>query len=149
MLQLDGDVLRSTAFYDCVCACHNTYTHRLNILLTTATTLKLNSLEGLMVKLFGETEFRWGPDSFPFTDPSFELEVMYKGEWLEVAGSGVIKTEIVRNSLGKPDGEVELGWAFGLGLERLAMILFEIPDIRLFWSDDERFSSQFSGKNEG
>lgn len=110
-----------------------------------------SSCEGLMGKLFGnDIEFRWGADYFPFTNPSFELEVKYNGEWLEVAGSGVVKEEIVKNSLVGGEEEVpRKGWAFGLGLERLAMILFEIPDIRLFWSEDIRFHSQFSGKNEG
>jgi len=99
-----------------------------------------SSCEGLMGKLFGnDIEFRWGADYFPFTNPSFELEVKYNGEWLEVAGSGVVKEEIVKNSLVGGEEEVpRKGWAFGLGLERLAMILFEIPDIRLFWSEDIR-----------
>jgi phenylalanyl-tRNA synthetase alpha chain len=56
-----------------------------------------------------------------------------------VLGCGVIQQEIVRRA-GK--GET-LGWAFGLGLERLAMVLFQIPDIRLFWSTDKRFTEQF------
>jgi phenylalanyl-tRNA synthetase alpha subunit len=59
--------------------------------------------------------------------------------WLEVLGCGVMEQEIVRRA-GK--GET-LGWAFGLGLERLAMVLFQIPDIRLFWSTDKRFTEQF------
>ena len=78
---------------------------------------------------------------FPFTDPSYELEIFFRGEWLEVLGCGVIEQDIVRNC-GR--GE-QLGWAFGLGLERLAMVLFEIPDIRLFWSHDRRFIEQFEG----
>merc|ERR1711988_58874 len=57
----------------------------------------------------------------------------------EVFGCGVIEQEIMRNT-GR--GET-VGWAFGLGLERLAMILFGIPDIRLFWSEDPRFITQF------
>lgn len=58
---------------------------------------------------------------------------------MEVLGCGVIHDEVMVN--GGRKGEV--GWAFGLGLERLAMVLFSIPDIRLFWSDDVRFTSQF------
>lgn len=54
-------------------------------------------------------------------------------------GCGVLEQQIVRNA---GIGE-EVGWAFGLGLERLAMVLFDIPDIRLFWSKDQRFISQF------
>ncbi|KAL7549047.1 hypothetical protein ACHAWF_012314 [Thalassiosira exigua] len=97
------------------------------------------TLEGLMDHLFGETEKKWSEDYFPFTSPSYELEIKYEGEWLEVLGCGVVHEEV----LAMADRADRRGWAFGLGLERLAMILFEIPDIRLFWTDDERFSSQF------
>lgn len=61
-------------------------------------------------------------------------------KWLEVLGCGVTEQEILRRN-GRPDN---VAWAFGLGLERLAMVLFDIPDIRLFWSTDERFISQVS-----
>ncbi|KAG7366287.1 phenylalanyl-tRNA synthetase subunit alpha [Nitzschia inconspicua] len=104
------------------------------------------TLEGLAKHLFGaEAECRWVEEYFPFTDPSLELEVFFDGEWLEVLGCGVMRPEIVKNGLGKGDSDtLPRAWAFGLGLERLAMILFQIPDIRLFWSDDERFWKQFS-----
>ena len=97
------------------------------------------SLSGMAASLFGDVEMRWEDSYFPFTEPSFELEILFNGEWLEVLGSGVVRQEIVRNA-GK--GEMK-GWAFGLGLERLAMVLFGIPDIRLFWSSDRRFLEQF------
>lgn len=98
-----------------------------------------NILTGLAKHLFGDVEMRWRNDYFPFTEPSFELEILFNGDWLEVLGCGVIHDDVMKNS-GKPN---RLGWAFGLGLERLAMVLFSIPDIRLFWSTDERFISQF------
>jgi len=98
------------------------------------------TLEGLMDALFGVCEKKWSADYFPFTEPSLECEILYQGEWLEVLGCGVIHTEV----LAMADRGDKRGWAFGLGLERLAMILFEIPDIRLFWTDDERFHKQFS-----
>lgn len=82
---------------------------------------------------------RWREDYFPFTEPSFELEVFFNEDWLEVLGCGVIHDEVMSNAK-KVDS---VGWAFGLGLERLAMVLFGIPDIRLFWSNDDRFISQF------
>lgn len=97
-------------------------------------------LRGLAEHLFGENiEMRWNEDYFPFTEPSFELEVKFEDKWLEVLGCGVIHREVMEmaNQNGKK------GWAFGLGLERLAMVLFGIPDIRLFWSTDERFHEQF------
>lgn len=83
---------------------------------------------------------RWIDAYFPFTSPSWELEVYWQGQWLELLGSGVVQQQILNNA-GKPD---HIGWAFGLGLERLAMLLFNINDIRLFWSKDPRFLDQFS-----
>ncbi|KAJ2893583.1 uncharacterized protein MKZ38_008432 [Zalerion maritima] len=84
---------------------------------------------------------RWVEAYFPFTTPSWELEVFYGGDWLEVLGCGVVKQSLLVDA-GTP---CRVGWAFGIGLERIAMLLFNIPDIRLFWSRDERFLSQFAG----
>jgi len=100
----------------------------------------VNTMRGLMDTLFPECKCRMNKDYFPFTDPSLEIEVEYNGEWLEVAGCGIIQPQILNNA-GR--NEKLGGWAFGLGLERLAMILFKIPDIRLFWSQDPKFTSQF------
>eukprot|EP01128_Nolandella_sp_AFSM9_P008014 TRINITY_DN4599_c0_g1_i1.p1 TRINITY_DN4599_c0_g1~~TRINITY_DN4599_c0_g1_i1.p1 ORF type:complete len:449 (-),score=95.13 TRINITY_DN4599_c0_g1_i1:152-1477(-) len=98
------------------------------------------TLEGMAKTLFGDVQVRWVDEYFPFTDPSFELEILFRDEWMEVLGCGVVHKDIVANcGLG-----TRKGWAFGLGLERLAMVLFQIPDIRLFWSSDDRFLSQFS-----
>lgn len=100
-----------------------------------------SSLSGLAHHLFGpETRMRWVEGSFPFTSPSFELEIFWRDEWLEVLGCGLIRRGVLQN--GNVSNDVN-GWAFGLGLERLAMVLFEIPDIRLFWSRDTRFLDQF------
>jgi len=94
--------------------------------------------------LFGEkVELRWRDDYFPFTEPSFELDVKYNKEWLELLGCGIVHQDVLR--AGGRDPTREVGWAFGLGLERLAMVLYSIPDIRLFWSEDVRFLSQFTG----
>ncbi|KAL4978492.1 putative phenylalanyl-tRNA synthetase alpha subunit [Aspergillus desertorum] len=118
-----------------------------------ATHLK-RSLERMVVKVFSEAQkaaaasegveagplkVRWVEAYFPFTSPSWELEVFWQGDWLEILGCGVVKQELLNNS----DVPNRVGWAFGLGLERIAMLLFNIPDIRLFWSKDERFLSQF------
>ncbi|XP_010427722.1 PREDICTED: phenylalanine--tRNA ligase, chloroplastic/mitochondrial [Camelina sativa] len=100
-------------------------------------------LEGLARHLFGSVEMRWVDTYFPFTNPSFELEIYFKEDWLEVLGCGVTEQVILKQS----GLENKVAWAFGLGLERLAMVLFDIPDIRLFWSSDERFTAQF-GKGE-
>ncbi|CAN1234474.1 Phenylalanine--tRNA ligase, chloroplastic/mitochondrial [Linum perenne] len=95
-------------------------------------------LEGLAVHLFGAVEMRWIDAYFPFTNPSFELEIYFQEKWMEVLGCGVTEQVILRDN-GQPN---KVAWAFGLGLERLAMVLFDIPDIRLFWSNDKRFTSQ-------
>lgn len=98
------------------------------------------TLTQLVSYLFGaDLEIRWVNCYFPFTHPSFEMEVRFQGDWMEVLGCGVMEQELL-NSAGAED---KLGWAFGLGLERLAMVLYSIPDIRLFWSQDERFLKQF------
>jgi phenylalanyl-tRNA synthetase alpha chain len=99
-------------------------------------------LEGMAKTLFGEdAPMRWVDAYFPFTHPSMELEVYYQDDWLEVLGCGVIHPQIIQNA--GLDPQQTSGWAFGLGLERLAMVLFQIPDIRLFWSTDLRFHDQF------
>ncbi|XP_075521029.1 phenylalanine--tRNA ligase, chloroplastic/mitochondrial isoform X1 [Primulina tabacum] len=97
-------------------------------------------LEGLAQHLFGGVEMRWIDAYFPFTNPSFELEIYFQETWLEVLGCGVMEQEILKRT-GRTNN---VAWAFGLGLERLAMVLFDIPDIRLFWTNDQRFTSQFS-----
>lgn len=98
------------------------------------------TLEGVVRELFGRnTKMRWLPCYFPFTHPSFELEIEFRGEWMEVLGSGVMRQGILTNG----GAHSKVGWAFGLGLDRLAMQLFSIPDIRLLWSEDLRFSDQF------
>ena len=105
------------------------------------------TLDGLVSYLFGPaTPRRWLDDSFPFTSPSLQVEVQFHGRWLEVLGCGVIQPAICAHfgkDVGRHDSSDVKGWAFGLGLERLAMVLFDIPDIRLFWSDDQRFLQQF------
>lgn len=103
------------------------------------------TLEGLARRLFGEVEMRWVDCYFPFTEPSFELEIFFQNKWMEVLGCGVTEQAILKNN----GCEGTVAWAFGLGLERLAMVLFDIPDIRLFWSNDARFTSQFKSGQLG
>lgn len=97
-------------------------------------------LNQLMKELFGSNiETRWNTCYFPFTHPSYELEIKFQGEWLEVLGSGIMRQPILE----KGGAYDKVGWAFGLGLDRLAMLLFDIHDIRFFWSKDKRFLLQF------
>jgi phenylalanyl-tRNA synthetase alpha chain len=84
---------------------------------------------------------RWLDEYFPFTDPSIELEILWEGKWIEILGSGVIHKGVIQNA--ELDANQTVGWAFGLGLERWAMKIFNIPHIKLFWSEDQRFLSQF------
>ncbi|USP81148.1 phenylalanyl-tRNA synthetase mitochondrial precursor [Curvularia clavata] len=111
------------------------------------------SLEDMVVTIFNAAKtasdveganeplkVRWVEAYFPFTSPSWELEVFWQGDWLEVLGCGIVSQPILNNA-SVPN---RIGWAFGLGLERIAMLLYSIPDIRLFWSKDLRFLSQFS-----
>lgn len=100
------------------------------------------TLGGLARELFGsQIEFRWVDTYFPFTQPSWELEVYFENSWLEILGCGIMRQPILTNS----GVEDRIGWAFGLGLERVAMCLYQIPDIRLFWSHDSGFLHQFKG----
>src|SRR6266571_3053233 len=113
------------------------------------------ALEFFMHELFGAgTEVEFRPHYFPFTEPSLEVYVKSKAlksgeQWIEVAGSGVVHPavfEAVNKARGDKayDPEKWSGYAFGLGMDRLAMILFDIPDIRLFAQNDLRFLRQFA-----
>ncbi len=91
--------------------------------------------------VFGsDIKYRFNPDTFPYTDPSLEMEIEVNGRWVEVLGSGVVKGSVL-DKLGV-DSSKWTGWAFGFGLERLAIISMELPDIRLLWSEDERVKKQ-------
>lgn len=99
-----------------------------------------NTLVSMIKQVLGEDiEYRWINEFFPFTHPSFELEINYNGQWIEALGCGVIRHEILKNA----GAGNRIGWAFGLGLERLAMPFYSIPDIRIFWSNDSGFLNQF------
>jgi phenylalanyl-tRNA synthetase alpha chain len=96
-------------------------------------------LDGLVKYLFPDCKYRTNPDYFPFTNPSFEYEVDFNGKWLEILGCGIVHPTIIKNN--NLDSHY---WAWGIGLERLVMIKFNIPDIRYLWSDHPRFIDQFS-----
>jgi phenylalanyl-tRNA synthetase alpha chain len=109
--------------------------------------LKFMYLE--FMKAFFETselELRFRPSYFPFTEPSAEIDVRFdrgplKGKWLEVAGSGQVHPNVVRNF--GLDPERHIGFAFGSGIDRLAMLRYGVNDLRLFFENDLRFLSQF------
>lgn len=108
-----------------------------------------NVLTEVAQGVFGkDIKYRFNPDTFPYTHSSLEMEVDKnslndeKGEeeWVEVLGAGIVEPKVLEK-LGI-DGEKYNGWAFGFGLERLAIISMELPDIRLLWSDDPRVTKQ-------
>jgi phenylalanyl-tRNA synthetase alpha chain len=93
--------------------------------------------------VFGpNVRYRLNKDTFPYTDPSLEMEIDIDGKWVEVVGSGVVKGSVL-DKLGL-DSSAYTGWAFGFGLERLAIISMALPDIRLLWSNDDRVKKQLN-----
>ena len=103
---------------------------------------------GFMQAFFETThlKLRFRPSYFPFTEPSAEIDLMFesgplKGKWLEVSGSGQVHPQVIRN-MGL-DPEQYIGFAFGSGIDRLAMLRYGISDLRLFFEGDMRFLSQF------
>lgn len=116
-------------------------------------------LEVLAKKLLGDNvNVRFRPSYFPFTEPSYEVDVSCfkcggKGcslckdtGWIEILGSGIVHPNVLRDS--GYDPEVYTGFAFGLGIERVAMFKYGIPDIRLFYTNDYRFLNNFSRKGD-
>lgn len=113
------------------------------------------TLEYFLTSMFGkDTEVRFRPHFFPFTEPSFEIDVKLhvKGQepkWIEIAGCGMVDPAVF-TALSKSRGdevfnpEKVTGFAFGMGIDRLAMIQYGIKDIRLLVENDTRFLSQFS-----
>ena len=112
------------------------------------------TLNTLMKKLYGpDTVTRFRPHHFPFTEPSCEMDVQChkcggkgcptcKGEgWIEIVGAGMIHPKVLEGC--GIDTDVYSGWAFGMGLERLAMRRFKISDLRLIFENDVRFLQQF------
>jgi phenylalanyl-tRNA synthetase alpha chain len=93
-----------------------------------------------------DLQLRFRPSYFPFTEPSAEIDIAFadgplKGRWLEVAGSGQVHPTVVRNF--GLDPERCIGFAFGMGPDRLAMLRYGVNDLRLFFDGDLRFLSQF------
>lgn len=100
------------------------------------------TLDYAFKKLLGkDTEVRFRPHHFPYTEPSVEFETKFNGKWFEMGGAGMVSPNVIKN-MGL-DPEVYSGYAFGPGLERLIMIKFGIKEIRLFRSSDLRFLKQF------
>ena len=95
-------------------------------------------------EMFGkETKVRFRPSYFPFTEPSAEMDISWKNGWLEILGSGLVDPNVLKNC--NIDSEKYSGFAFGMGIERIAMIKYGIDDLRIFSENDKRFLNQFKG----
>ena len=103
--------------------------------------------------MFGKSKIRLRPSYFPFTEPSAEVDIYWglnsetdykitKGTgWLEIMGCGMIDPNVLDNC--KIDSSKYSGFAFGMGIERIAMLLYQIEDIRILYDNDIRFINQF------
>jgi phenylalanyl-tRNA synthetase alpha chain len=105
--------------------------------------LKIDELKKVLSEIvkamFGENvNYRFLEDTFPYTDPSLQIEVEINGRWIEINGGGMTKDSVFK----KFGVEGYNAWAFGIGLERLAIISMDLPDIRLLWSTDPRVTKQ-------
>ena len=111
------------------------------------------SLLYLTKEMFGKSKIRLRPSYFPFTEPSAEIDIYWglktetdyritKGTgWLEIGGCGMVDPNVLKNCGINPDEHT--GFAFGMGVERIAMLLYQIGDIRMFYENDVRFLEQF------
>ncbi len=148
-----GRVYRS----DAVDATHSPYFHQIEGLVVDEG-ITMGDLKGNLMqfakRLYGDnTQLRFRPHHFPFTEPSCEVDVtcfkcggkgcpMCKGEgWVEILGGGMVHPKVLQN--GGVDAEKYSGYAFGIGLERLTMFRFNIDDMRLLYENDMRFLGQF------
>ena len=103
-------------------------------------------LKGLLVDFLHSffdpgVKIRFRPSYFPFTEPSAEVDIMGAGGWLEILGCGMVHPFVLENV--GIDSEKYTGFAFGMGVERLAMLKYKIDDIRVFFENDLRFLKQF------
>ena len=129
---------------DTVDATHSATFHQIEILAVdrglTFTDLK-GTVKEFLKQIFGEVEIRFRASYFPFTEPSAEVDVRWQGKWLEVMGCGMVDPNVLK-AVGY-DPEVYSGFAAGLGVERFAMVLHKIDDIRRLYNSDLRFLRQF------
>ncbi len=114
------------------------------------------TLQYFTTEMFGKSKIRLRPSYFPFTEPSAEVDVywgletetdyrMTKGTgWLEIMGCGMVDPNVLKNC--GIDPEVYSGFAFGMGIDRITMLLHQIPDIRMFSENDVRFLEQFKSE---
>ena len=129
---------------DTVDATHSAVFNQIEILAIdeglTFTDLK-GTIKVFLQEMFGDLPIRFRPSFFPFTEPSAEVDVQWKGRWLEILGCGMVDPNVLK-AVGY-DPEIYTGFAAGFGVERLAMVMHQIDDIRRLYSSDLRFLNQF------
>ena len=129
---------------DTVDATHAAVFHQIELLAVgeglTFTDLK-GTIKEFLRQMFGEVPVRFRASYFPFTEPSAEVDVQWKGKWLEVLGCGMVDPNVFK-AVGY-DTEKYTGFAAGFGVERFAMVLHQIDDIRRVYGSDLRFLKQF------
>ena len=125
-------------------ATHAAVFHQIEILAVdrglTFTDLK-GTIKTFLEQMFGPVPIRFRASYFPFTEPSAEVDVQWKGRWLEVLGCGMVDPNVLKAV--NYDPEVYTGFAAGFGVERFAMVLHQIDDIRRLYNSDLRFLRQF------
>lgn len=132
---------------DTVDSTHSAMFHQIEILAVAPMgELNLGGLKGTVTyfleQMLGkDIEVRFRGSFFPFTEPSMEVDVLFRGKWLEILGCGMVDPAVLTNV--GIDPEKYAGFAAGFGVERFAMIIHDIPDIRLLYQSDWRFLSQF------
>ncbi|MBD2088640.1 phenylalanine--tRNA ligase subunit alpha [Microcoleus sp. FACHB-1515] len=129
---------------DTVDATHAAVFHQIELLAVdeglTFTDLK-GTVKVFLQEMFGDLPIRFRPSFFPFTEPSAEVDVQWRGRWLEVLGCGMVDPNVLK-AVGY-DPEIYTGFAAGFGVERFAMVLHQMDDIRRLYSSDLRFLKQF------
>ena len=129
---------------DTVDATHAAVFHQIEILAVdeglTFTDLK-GTIKVFLEEMFGDLPIRFRPSFFPFTEPSAEVDVQWRGRWLEVLGCGMVDPNVLK-AVGY-DPEIYTGFAAGFGVERFAMVLHQMDDIRRLYTSDLRFLKQF------
>lgn len=129
---------------DAVDATHSAVFHQVELLAVdeglTFTDLK-GTVKTLIQALFGDLPIRFRASFFPFTEPSAEVDVLWQGKWLEVLGCGMVDPNVLK-AVGC-DPEIYSGFAAGFGVERFAMVLHGMDDIRRLYASDLRFLKQF------
>jgi phenylalanyl-tRNA synthetase alpha chain len=102
----------------------------------------LSTLETFIIRLFGtDVKYRFRPHNFPFTEPSVEVDIWHNGKWIELLGAGMVHPEVLKNM--QIDPSKYSGFAFGIGIDRIAMFKWGVEDVRQLHMNKLSFLRQF------